>query len=42
MKKYKLFVTVLKIIHQVKPAWPAEPLLLTLTLLMGAMPGDAG
>ena len=42
VKNHKLSVTVFSTIHRVKPAWPAEPILLTTTLLTGALPGDAG
>ena len=38
MKKQKLFITVFTTIHWVKLAWPAEPILLTSTSLMGALP----
>ena len=41
MKKHKLFVTVFTTIHWVKVAWPAEPILITYTLLMGALLGEA-
>ena len=34
LKKHKLFITVLTNIHLVKPAWPAEPILLTPKLLV--------
>ena len=39
-KKCKLFIVVFTTIHCVKPDWPAEPILLTSTLLMGTLPGD--
>ena len=42
VKKYKLSITVFTTIYWVKPARPAEPILLTSTLLMGALTGDAG
>ena len=34
-EKNKLFITIFITIHWVKPAWPAEMILLTATLLMG-------
>ena len=37
--KNKFFVSVHIGIRWVKPAWPAEPIYLTSTLLMGAGPG---
>ena len=40
-EKHKVHITVFTTIHWVKPAWPAEPTLLSSTSLMGAMPGDA-
>ena len=33
LSKNKLFIMVSTTIHWVKPSWPAEPILLTLTLL---------
>ena len=42
MKKLKLFTAVFTTIHQVKLAGLAEPILLNLTKLMGALPSNAG
>ena len=41
-EKHKLFITVFTTIHWLKPAGPAEPILLTSTSLMGALPDDTG
>ena len=41
MNKHQLFITVFTKMCWVKLAWSAEPILLTLTLLMGALQGDA-
>ena len=42
MSKNIKISTVFITVHWVRPAWPAEPILLTLILLMGALAGDAG
>ena len=40
VKKHKLFITVLKTIRFVKPAWPAQPTILTWILLMITLPAS--
>ena len=42
VKKHKLFNAVFTTVHRVKPARPNERILLTSTLLMGALQSDAG
>ena len=39
MKKHKLYIALFTTIHWVKPALPAEPISLTVTLLMGGPSG---
>ena len=40
VKKHKPFITVVTTIHGVKLVWPAELILLTLTLLKRALPAS--
>ena len=42
VKIHKRLVTIFTSIRWEKPAWPAKPMLLTSTLLVEALPGDAG
>ena len=42
VKNHKLFITAFKTVHCVKLTWPVEPILSTSTLLVGALPGEAG
>ena len=42
VKIHKLFDSVFTTVHEEKPAWSTEPVLLTLTLLMNGATSDAG
>ena len=40
-EKVETFIAVFITIHWVKPGWPAKPILVILSLLMGLLLGDA-